>query len=83
LKTPENITRHWFNLSDYKDRVAFNYKLKDDFLPNSRAIAPQDKLIWNNYEYKEVRNPHKSYGYLRCPEMSEITREFYKPGFSR
>lgn len=82
LKTPENIQKNWQNLADYKDRVAINYKLKDDFLPNSRGVQPQDQLIWNNYEFGGERNPHKSYGYLRCPEMANIISGFYKPGFS-
>lgn len=78
LKTPENIYRNWFNLSDYKDRVAMNYDLAEDFLPNSRMVKPQDKLIWNNYEYNDDRNPHKSYGYLRSKEMSGIIFNFLK-----
>ena len=78
IKTPENITDSWFNLSDYKDRVAISYDLKEDFLPNHRQIQPIDKIVWNNYEYNGERNPHKSYGYLRCPEMAEIINDFYR-----
>ncbi|MBI9105714.1 MAG: hypothetical protein JEZ04_03160 [Spirochaetales bacterium] len=78
LKTPENILNSWYNLSDYKDRVALNYNLGDDFLPNSRKVVPEDQLIWNNYEYNSDRNPHKSYGYLRCPEMSDIIGNFLR-----
>jgi len=82
LKTPENIYGSWYNLADYKDRVAISYDLENDFLPNSRLVQPRDRLIWNNYEYKGERNPHKSYGYLRCPEMSDILSEFYKSKFN-
>ena len=84
LGTPENIRNAWFNLADLKDRVALNTDLKSDFLPNSRSVRPRDLLVWNNYEYGGDRNAHKSYGYLRCPEMAEILWKFLKGGrFSR
>jgi hypothetical protein len=78
LRTPENISRNWYNLSDYKDRVALSYDLNEDFLPNSHFVKPRDQFIWNNYEYKGERNPHKSYGYLRSPEMSQIISNFQR-----
>lgn len=78
LKTPENIQHSWFNLSDFKDRVAINYDLKTDFRPNSRAIQPQDILVYNNYKFQGEANHHKSYGYLRCPEMGDIISDFLK-----
>lgn len=81
LQAPDNIYKNWYNLSDYKDRVALNYNLKDDFLPNSHGVQPQDKLIRNNYKYNEERNPHKSYGYLRCPKISTIISDFYSSKF--
>ncbi len=77
LRTPDNITRNWYNLADFKDLVAINYILYDDYLPNRHGVQPQDKLIWNNYIFEGERNPHKSYGYLRCPEMAWIISEFY------
>lgn len=75
--TPENIQHNWFNLADFKDRVAFNYDLKDEFLPNKKQVSPKDILVHNNYEYENNENHHKSYGYLRCPEMANIITEFY------
>jgi PGAP1-like protein len=78
LRTPENIQSAWYNLADFKDKVAINYDLKNDFLPNSRNIYPIDKLVWNNYEYEGDDNPHKAYGYLRCPEMAEIIVDFLR-----
>jgi len=33
-------------------------------------------VVYNNYVYQERRNPHKSYGYLRTPEMAKIVYEF-------
>jgi len=82
LKTPENIYKHWYNLADYKDMVAINYDLQNEFLPNSRSVQPQDMLVWNNYEYEGERNPHKSYGYLRSPELTGILKHFLRKGFA-
>ena len=76
LKTPENITRHWFNLSDLKDKISLNYRLCDDFAKNSGQIQPVDKIVVNDYEFKGQKNPHTSYGYLRTPEMAAIVRQF-------
>ena len=76
LRVPGNITHRWYNLSDLRDRVAINYNLADDYDPNSAGIAIIDKQVTNTYEYGGVSNPHKSYGYLRTPEMSEIIYQF-------
>jgi hypothetical protein len=76
LKTPSNITRKWYNLSDLEDKVAINYNLEDDYGRNEMGISPKDKIIFNNYIYDHKRNPHKSYGYLRSPEMAELIYEF-------
>lgn len=76
LKTPENIRTNWFNLSDFRDRVAMSYDLRNDFLPNSRHIQPMDMLVENNYIFDDKSNHHKSYGYLRCREMSRIISDF-------
>lgn len=78
LKTPENIVSKWYNLSDFEDRVALSYDLREDFLVNSRGVLPQDVFVENNYQYKGEPNPHKSYGYLRCREMAEIISGFLK-----
>ena len=78
LKTPENIQNKWYNLADFKDRVAISYDLKSDFLPNSRHIQPEDMLVYNNYEYDGDENHHKSYGYLRTAEMGDIIAAFLK-----
>lgn len=78
LKTPENIQKAWYNLSDFKDRVSMSYDLKSDFQANSRNIQPEDKLVWNNYVHQGESNHHKSYGYLRCPELAEILTSFLK-----
>jgi hypothetical protein len=82
LSVPENISRRWYNLSDLGDRVAINYNLADDFQKNSKGITIIDKQVHNTYEYEGGKNPHKSYGYLRTPEMSEIIYAFLCRGRS-
>jgi len=76
LKTPENIRSHWYNLADLRDKIAINYTLHDDFKENAKQIGPVDKIVTNGYEFEDQKNPHKSYGYLRTPEMAEIISDF-------
>jgi len=75
-KVPESVQRNWFNLADLRDHVAMNHQLADDFLENSRHLEVSDKIVSNNYCYQNKTNPHKVYGYLRTPEMSQILYEF-------
>ena len=75
-RTPENIRNKWFNLSDLEDNIAMNYNIADDYDKNSKGIQPEDMEVYNNYTFEQKRNPHKSYGYLRTPEMSEIIYQF-------
>ena len=82
LSVPENITRRWYNLSDLDDRVAINYNLADDYQKNSKDVAIIDKQVQNTYEFNGEKNPHKSFGYLRTPEMSEIIYTFLCRGRS-
>jgi hypothetical protein len=82
LSVPENITRRWYNISDLGDRVAINYNLADDFVKNSKGISIIDKQVYNTYQYGGKKNPHKSYGYLRTPEMAEILYNFLCRGKS-
>ena len=77
LNTPESVVNNWFNLSDLTDRVAINYTLGDDYDKNKNHVKAIDKIVYNNYEYDGKRNPHKIYGYLRTPEMSEIIHNFF------
>jgi hypothetical protein len=84
LRTPENVRTHWYNLSDFNDKIALNYKLNDDFEENSRNVRVIDMAVINDYAVKGKKNPHKVYGYLRTPEMAEIVHSFIKSdGFSQ
>ncbi len=76
LKTADNIERSWFNLSDLQDQVALNHKTAEFYKANKKGIVVQDMLVQNKYEYAGVRNPHKSFGYLRTPEFAEIVNRF-------
>lgn len=76
LNVPENIINNWFNLSDLDDRIAINYNLRDDYKASSNNILPEDFIVYNNYRYKDEKNPHSSYGYLRTPEMVKIISDF-------
>lgn len=75
LKTPPNI-KNWYNFSDLLDKIAFNYKLSDDYAENEFGVKPIDSLVINNYEINGIRNPHKSFGYLRTPEFAKILNDF-------
>ncbi len=76
LKTPENVSRYWYNFSDLHDKVAFNYNLGDDYSKNSFHIKALDKTVFNDYVIGGERNPHKAYGYLRTPELAEVVYDF-------
>jgi len=78
MVTPDCITNNWYNFSDILDKVAFNYNLSDDFSSNIRGVKPIDFLVVNNYEKNGIRNPHKSFGYLRTREFSKVLYDFMK-----
>lgn len=74
--TPENIKHNWFNFSDINDKIAVIYELCDEYKENSCKVGPVDFMVNNTYEYKGVKSHHKSYGYLRSPEVAETIHEF-------
>ena len=76
MNTPPPVLKNWYNFSDILDKVAFNYKLADDFSENVHGIKPVDFLVINNYEINGNRNPHKSFGYLRTTEFSRVLNDF-------
>jgi hypothetical protein len=77
LKTPKGV-QQWYNFSDLEDDVAINYSLEKDFDENEDGVKPVDFIVNNNYEIDNEKNPHKSFGYLRTPEFSNILVEFIK-----
>jgi len=82
LRTPTVVKRRWANYADRKDPVAFDSHLRDDFGANSSAVRVEDDLVTNDYTAQGDRNPHKSYGYLRTPEISMHIQQFIEAGDS-
>ena len=76
MTTPACIKKYWYNLADISDVVAIHYKLSDDFSANEKGVLPIDFQVINDYMAGDKRNPHKSYGYLRTPEMAKAINEF-------
>jgi hypothetical protein len=78
IRTP-SVVHRWDNLSDRRDAVCLDTRLADDFAPNDRAVRVTDRSVVNSYVGLTGRgNPHKSYGYLRTPELSLIVRDFLR-----
>ncbi|MBI9073741.1 MAG: hypothetical protein JEY94_19250 [Melioribacteraceae bacterium] len=76
MKTPDNICTHWFNFADADDLVGMNINLSDYYTENDFSISADSKLVYNDYSVNGNKNPHKSYGYLRTPEVADIVYEF-------
>ena len=74
--TPNSIKKDWFNLADLNDKIAVNFELDSLFLPNKNGVKPEPLEVVNTYEFNGIKNPHKSYGYLRTPEMAGIIVDF-------
>jgi len=76
LTVPLAVKTQWYNFSDLEDKVSINYMLGDDFSPNKNGLSVIDVEVFNDYEINKHRNPHKSYGYLRAPEVSNVIYNF-------
>ena len=74
--TPNSIRKSWFNLSDIDDGIAANDDLSDEFLRNKYGVRPVDQNVYNDYKNWITENAHKSFGYLRTLEMSNIVYDF-------
>ena len=75
------VTERWVNYADRRDPVTIDTHLRDDFGENDLHVRVEDDLVINDYvSPKGDRNSHKSYGYLRTPELSEHIRDFLALG---
>jgi hypothetical protein len=76
-RVPECVER-WSNLADPRDWVArWDTLLANEYPPNSKGVTISDHLVVNGYVCPSGRrNPHKVFGYLRTPEMSDLIAEF-------
>ncbi|MFT5137898.1 MAG: hypothetical protein ACI8XV_002941 [Arenicella sp.] len=71
-KTPAIVLR-WSNVSDPGDKVALDCVLEDEYKGNTRGVKVNDKFTVNGYINPQgIENNHKSYGYLRAPEFTEL-----------
>lgn len=81
VRTP-SVVRKWTNFADRRDPVALDVHLSDDYKENDADVKVRDDLVINSYTGKSKPgkqgkpNHHKSYGYLRTPEMSNAIRSF-------
>ena len=74
VRTP-SVVKKWTNFADRRDPVALDVHLSDDYAANQHGVKVKDDLVINTYENpKGKTNHHKSYGYLRAPEMSSAIR---------
>ena len=80
LRTPSIVTGGWTNFADRKDPVAADLHLADDYGPNRSGVVVRDDLVANDYcatvDRVRKENHHKSYGYLRTPELSACVKDF-------
>ncbi|MFQ5483322.1 MAG: hypothetical protein ACE5ER_11260 [Nitrospinaceae bacterium] len=79
LRTPTVVTRSWKNYADRRDPVAFDTHLRGDYGENRHQVRVEDDLVSNDYTSPAgKRNYHKSYGYLRTPELSRHVQAFLR-----
>ena len=70
---PKNIKR-WTNFADMRDPVCADPNLADDYKKNKSGISIADQLVLNDWPHDKLS--HKSYGYLRTPEVSKVIAAF-------
>lgn len=76
LRVPNNVST-WTNLADGEDVVAVMGALDAAFGPSDYGVELVDRRVANNYRRPDREpNHHKSYGYLRTPEFTQVARSF-------
>ena len=71
VRTP-SVVKRWSNFADKRDPVAMDAHLAGDYAPNDNGVLVKDDLVANDWGGIH----HKSYGYLRTPEVSKAIRAF-------
>lgn len=71
VRTP-SIVKKWSNLADRRDPVALDSHLSDDYQANDYDVKVADDLVINDWGGIH----HKSYGYLRTPEFTDLLKKF-------
>lgn len=69
-----SVVQAWTNMADKRDPVcAFDTHLSNDYEPHPQTgVSVFDDLVYNSWGGIN----HKSYGYLRCPELSRLIASF-------
>lgn len=82
VRTPSVVTKSWVNFADKKDIVAVDTHLRDDYSANAGGVKVRDDLVCNDFRNQKNgrRNHHKSFGYLRTPELSDLVIDFLADG---
>ncbi|RDH87732.1 MAG: hypothetical protein DIZ78_04065 [endosymbiont of Escarpia spicata] len=70
VRTP-SIVKKWTNLADRRDPVAIDTHLADDYDSNEDGVKVRDDLVINGWG----KIHHKSYGYLRTPEFTDLLKK--------
>ena len=70
---PDNVKK-WTNFSDMSDPVCADPCLADDYESNKEGVGIVDQIVLNDWPHDSLS--HKSYGYLRTPEVSKATGKF-------
>jgi hypothetical protein len=78
VRTPSVVSEKWLNFLDRRDPVALDSRLYDDYAENRSGIRVEDVSVLNGYlnPIGGKNNYHKSYGYLRAPEVSRAIEAF-------
>lgn len=71
VRTP-SIVGKWSNFADKRDPVAVDTHLAGDYKQNDSGVQVEDDLVSNDWGGIH----HKSYGYLRTPEVSNVIKNF-------
>lgn len=76
LRVPNNVSA-WTNLADGDDIVSIMGALDTDYAPSDTGIRLIDRRVTNDFRRLDGEpNHHKSYGYLRAPDLAAIARAF-------
>ncbi len=79
-RTP-SIVKNWTNFADRRDPVCFDTHLRGDYSKNKDGVKAEDDRVMNDWGIEIGQNPlwayHKSYGYLRTPEFSELLAKYF------
>ncbi len=71
IRTP-SVVKRWSNFADKRDPVSMDVYLAGDYAANDNGVAVKDDLVANDWGGIH----HKSYGYLRTPEVSKVIADF-------